>query len=81
MAVHQHVGMNAEEKKNSDKFLFNEKWWHVANEVSVWFSPENFMYTPAEPVSNLGRSLSAFIIGGSQGMWRASLHTDGLNVY
>ena len=32
-------------------------------------------------MSNLGRSLSALIIGSSQGMWRASLHTDGLNVY
>ena len=49
VAVHQHVGMNAEEKKNGGKFLSNEKWWHVANEVSFWFSSENFMYTPAEP--------------------------------
>ena len=32
-------------------------------------------------MSNPGRSLSALIIGSSQGMWRASLHTDGLNVY
>ncbi len=33
------------------------------------------------PVSNLAHNVFAHIIGNSQGMWRASLHTDRLNVY
>ena len=38
-------------KKNKivANFFNNEKWWHVANELSVWLSYENFTYTPAEP--------------------------------
>ena len=31
-------------------------------------------------MSNLDRNLSAFIIGSSQGMWRAPFHTDGLDM-
>ena len=33
------------------------------------------------PMSNLGRSVSAHVVGNSHGMWRTSRLTEGLNVY
>ena len=49
MAVHQHVGMNAEEKKTVANFYLMRNGGMSQMKFPSWFSSENFMYTPAEP--------------------------------